>query len=143
MIDAIVRQTYAIHIGTTGIALLPMEVRMWIFTKDGFFSISVTPFCGPGEVAVRARRREHLENLMARHNVQSEILVFKEADYRFRIQIPREQWGQIMHEEGNGVDYESFKDAMGSTTDDADYTRAMSATRAAIRKIQMNELPQD
>lgn len=116
---------------------------MWIFTKDGFFSISVTPFCKPGDVAVRARRREHLENLMARHNIQAEILVFKEADYRFRIQIPREQWGEIMKAEGLGIDYESFKDAMGATADDADYTRAMSATRAAIRKIQMHALPDE
>ena len=114
---------------------------MWIFTRDGFFSLAVTPFCKPGDVAVRARRREHLENLMARHEVQAEIMVFPEADYRFRIQIPREQWGRVMRAEGEGLDYESFKDAMGPTGDDADYMRAMSATRAAIRKIQMRALP--
>jgi len=116
---------------------------MWIFTRDGFFSLAVTPFCKPGEVAVRARRREHIENLMARHAIQAEIMVFTEADYRFRIHLPRAEWGRIMQAEGEGLDYESFKDAMGATAEDADYTRAMSATRAAIRKIQMAALPQD
>lgn len=114
---------------------------MWIFTRDGFFSVAATKFCQPGEVAVRARKKEHLENLMARHAIQAEILSFPEADYRYRIQIPRDEWGRALRSEADCLDYGSFKDAMASAGASADYLRAMFGTYALIHKIQAEELP--
>jgi hypothetical protein len=114
---------------------------MWIFIRDGFFSVAATKFCGPGEVAIRARRKEHLENLMSRHGLTAEILCFKNADYRYRIHIPRDEWGTVLQEEAGYIDYESLIDAMAATDASADYLRAMSATWAIVQKIQTDELP--
>lgn len=114
---------------------------MWIFTRDGFFSVAATRHCQPGEVAVRAMKKEHLENLMARHGIAAEILRFPEADYRYRIQIPRQVWGKALEAEANALDYGSFKDAMANAGASADYLRAMFGTYALIHKIQADELP--
>lgn len=114
---------------------------MWIFTRDGFFSVAATKFCQPEDVAIRARKREHLEGLMARHSIESEILVFPEADYRFRIQIPKSLWGQVMLEEAMTLDYNSFKDAMADSGASADYLRAMFTIWSTVHKIQTEELP--
>jgi hypothetical protein len=116
---------------------------MWIFTRDGFFSIAATKFCQPGDVAVRARKKEHLENLMARHGLEAEILIFPEADYRYRIQISKEMWGKTLEAEAKGLDYSSFKDAMEEALLSADYLRAMFSTWSTIHKIQTEELPHD
>ncbi|GFK94679.1 hypothetical protein NNJEOMEG_02526 [Fundidesulfovibrio magnetotacticus] len=116
---------------------------MWIFTRDGFFSIAATRFCQPGEVAVRARKIEHLERMMARHDVTADILTFSESDYRYRIQIPRETFARILAEEALSLDYNSFKDAMAESEASADYLRVMFATWAAVHKMQSQELPRD
>jgi len=116
---------------------------MWIFTRDGFFSVAATKFCQPGEVAVRARKKEHLESLIARHGLKADILTFPEADYRYRIQIPREEWGKALQNEAVDLDYHSFKDAMADAGASADYLRAMFSTWDIIHKIQTQELPKD
>ena len=116
---------------------------MWIFSRDGFFSVAATKFCKPDEVAVRARKREHLESLMERHGLKADILVFPEADYRYRIHITREQWAKALQEEAMCLDYNSFKDAMAAAGASADYLRAMFSTYATIHKIQSEELPKD
>ena len=116
---------------------------MWIFTRDGFFSVAATRFCAPGEIAIRARKKEHLVNLMARHELTADVLSFANADYRYRVQIPREEWGRILQAEALSVDYHSFKDAMAEAEASADYLRAMFATWAIVHKIQMDELPPD
>ncbi|WP_243357902.1 hypothetical protein [Fundidesulfovibrio terrae] len=116
---------------------------MWIFSRDGFFSVAATKFCQPGEVAVRARKKEHLESLMERHGISAEILTFPEADYRYRIQIPKEIWGRALQDEANDLDYNSFKDAMAQAGMSADYLRAMFSTWSIIHKIQTEELPRD
>jgi hypothetical protein len=114
---------------------------MWIFTRDGFFSVAATKFCAPGEVAVRARKKEHLTDLLARHGLKADILSFANADYRYRVQIPREEWGKVLQAEALSIDYHSFKDAMSETDASADYLRAMFATWANVHKIQTDELP--
>lgn len=116
---------------------------MWIFNRDGFFSVAATKFCQPGHVAIRSRKKEHLESLMSRHGIEAEILVFPEADYRFRIQIPKSDWGRVMQEEAMSLDYNSFKDAMADSGASADYLRAMFSIWATVHKIQTEELPRD
>lgn len=116
---------------------------MWIFTRDGFFSVAATKFCQPGEVAVRARKKDHLENLMSRHGLDAEILRFPGTDYNYRIQIPKTLWAGILSREAEGIDYNSFKDAMAGAGASADYLRAMFATWAEIHKIQSTELKGD
>jgi hypothetical protein len=116
---------------------------MWIFTREGFFSIAATKFCQPGEVAVRARKKEHLEGFMARHGIEAEILTLSEADYRYRIQIPREAFVDALCEEAKSIDYNSFIDATTQGGASADYLRAMFDTWAAINRIQAQILPDD
>jgi len=114
---------------------------MWLFTRDGFYSVAATKFCKPGDVAVRARRKEHIERLMDRHGFEAEILCFAESDYKYRVQIPRELWSRILAHEAETLDYNSFKDALVEEHADSEYLRAMFTTWGVLRKMQVDELP--
>ena len=117
---------------------------MWIFTRDGFFSIAATPFCKPGDVAVRCRRRDHLVKLMSRHGLETEILCVDNSDYKYRIQIPRDLWAGILRDEAAGIDYASFKDSLVAANADSDYLRAMFTTWSVLHKMQTSALePED
>ena len=116
---------------------------MWVFTREGFFSIAATKYCKPGELAVRARKREHLEGFMARHAIKADILSLPEADYRYRIQIPRETFMDALREEAGAVDYNSFIDASTNAGSSADYLRSLFDTWAAINRIQGEKLPDE
>ena len=60
---------------------------MWIFTKDGFYSVIKDKYCTEGELMVRARLRIDLERLLAKLDSDAEILVIKQADYRYRVKL--------------------------------------------------------
>lgn len=109
---------------------------MWLFTRDGFFSIAATPFCKPGDVAVRCRRKEHIEKLISRHNLDAEILCVENSDYKYRIQIPRALWANILKAEAQDIDYPSFKDSLVAAGADSEYLRAMFTTWGVLHKMQ-------
>jgi hypothetical protein len=82
---------------------------MWVFTKDGFFSVVRDRFTKRGHIMVRARCRDDLERLAERIRVEAEILELGRADYRFRMQIPNKRWGHYLRQAGEAIDYPNFK----------------------------------
>lgn len=98
---------------------------MWLFTKYGFFS----PVCareGDGakgqpvdvnKVMVRARRRDHLEKLMAAFPDQLSVCSIAESqgtDYPVRIFVAKSAWVEVMAGLANELDYDNFKEKAGA-----------------------------
>ena len=78
---------------------------MWIFTTKGFLSI-VQHKDVPDSFQIKSRVRDPLEALWPSH----EIVVIDWADYRFRINIRKEEAIPVLAQEIEGVLYTSFKD---------------------------------
>ena len=92
---------------------------MWIYTKNAFISaVEFDPTNGydsdglipPQErthLMVRARRAEHLTSFGFSEDkiVKSEI-----ADYPFRVFISKVQFGEMVQQAAESIDYENFKD---------------------------------
>jgi hypothetical protein len=69
---------------------------MWIFTRYGFFSVSATT---KRQFMVRARAKKHLELLRDRLPFLKDYEILEtttNADYPFRIVVPRNVWVDAM-----------------------------------------------
>lgn len=85
---------------------------MWLMTKHGFYSV-VAHRNKPETLLVRARDRQHLENLA--HSTpfaNFRIEETPEADYPYRAEVRRTQWGSILTWLNAEIDYGNFKDAV-------------------------------
>lgn len=91
---------------------------MWFFSPLGFYSV-VCAKKSPesheldtNKLMIRARCREHLENLLKRFPNKLaglEILEIPYTDYHCRIIVDRGVWAEIMAELTNDIDYSNFK----------------------------------
>ena len=81
---------------------------MWIFNKDGYFS-AVEHRDMPDHVMVRARRREDIERLAERLGATVEFT--PNADYAFRITVPKAGYADYLHAAVMNLDYPNFKSA--------------------------------
>ena len=75
---------------------------MWIFTQDGFLSV-VEHRDDSDCLIVRSRARDDLERMA--HFAGQEIIVMPDADYRFRVEVPRPVFGAFMREQVVDIDY--------------------------------------
>ncbi len=93
---------------------------MWIFTRDGFFSVVLarkikdnipTQEVDPDTVMVRARCYQHLENLKQNYNdlTNTDIQETANTDYRYRIIVPKAVWSSILETMCQELDYTNFK----------------------------------
>jgi hypothetical protein len=82
---------------------------MWIFTKDGFFSVVKDNYCGEGELMVRSRVKKDLERFLVKTGLSSNIITLAEADYRYRIKVKKEAWSKYCAQEADGIDYSNVK----------------------------------
>jgi hypothetical protein len=89
---------------------------MWLITTFGFFSIVEKPEDrGTGHLTVRARVREDLEQLKAKHLPElGAISESRHSDYRFRARATREAVARAMAQVAREIDYDNFKDAVAS-----------------------------
>jgi hypothetical protein len=78
---------------------------MWIFTKDGFFSI-VKHKDDSDYLLVRARVREDIVDAFG----PDDILELTGSDYRFRKTVPRAVVADYLSKEAMTIDYTSVKD---------------------------------
>lgn len=85
---------------------------MWIFTKDGFYSAVKDKYCVEGEVMIRARVKIDLERLLEKIDNDAKILVFEQADYRYRVKIKAYQWVKYVAKEAADIDYDNVKDTI-------------------------------
>lgn len=83
---------------------------MWIVTTRGFFSV-VAHRDEPATVLVRARVRSDLESL---GNLLGplDIRHTPDADYAYRVVMPRERWSHCLAVLAEEIDYPNFKDAV-------------------------------
>ena len=104
---------------------------MWLFCKSGFFS-AVAHLDKPGTILLRARFRGDLERLCAAHDLDTATIAeTPEADYRFRMELPKADWARVAAEEAAAIDYPNFTAAThDGTARDAAYLGAWCALRA-------------
>lgn len=90
---------------------------MWLFTRYGFYSVvsALQPNLDDidlDRVCIRARTRDHLENLFARFPSLGDrpIEETPKRDYRFRILLPKPLWVEIARSLAEEIQYDNFKD---------------------------------
>ncbi len=99
---------------------------MWLFTRYGFFSVSC-PNWDKNQLQVRARACKHLASLQGRFprlksfKIQETI----DADYRYRIVLPRQVWTETVTELVLEQTWSNFKNEANSSQRDAVYDNAL------------------
>jgi hypothetical protein len=87
---------------------------MWLFTTDGFYS-AVQHRDDPGLLMVRARKEVDLVNLRKALTPTGITLVIHhtpDADYAYRMVVPRTTWVRYLTHATMELDYPNFKDAV-------------------------------
>jgi hypothetical protein len=96
---------------------------VWLFTKYGLVS-AVCARKGSGEpwqpvdpdrLALRFRRKQHLENFQRRFaHLPGNLPVWESAsaDYRYRVFVPKPVWVKVATELAAEVDYQDFKQSV-------------------------------
>lgn len=93
---------------------------MWLFTKYGFYSIACADKLGgdrykddidPNTVMVRARLKQHLENLQERFKDIAKLPIdaITGIDYRYRIIMPKHLWVEALSEMAMEQTWRNFK----------------------------------
>ena len=94
---------------------------LWIFTKDGFFSVVFDKYCKRGELMIRSRCKDDLVRLAKKlhgYSDKSEILGIKHADYRYRMRITKNNWADYLTNCALDIDYANVKDNIVPAGDD-------------------------
>ena len=110
---------------------------MWLFTPQGFFS-AVVRQSNPTEVKVRARAREHLENLMDKYDIDGEVIETPHRDYGFRIFMPRSRWAEIAASEAADISYPNFKGEVGRHDHPEGFIKALHGVWSVMYGFQEN-----
>jgi hypothetical protein len=88
---------------------------MWTFTTDGFYS-TVQHNADPKTVVVRCRAKDDALNLiewLGDHDLTSITMQHTpDADYEWRLFIPRHAWAQYLISAVEHLDYPNFKTAV-------------------------------
>jgi hypothetical protein len=130
---------------------------MWLFTKYGFYSVvsarmSAKPNApvDPARVMIRARKREHLDNLIARFTIDPrpgdrtdlldwltvKVVETKATDYPFRLFVPKPVWADAAHDLATEIGYDNFKSEVHATADDPSYLSALHEVWGAGRRMR-------
>jgi len=111
------------HVGYCGCERRPY---MWLFTRYGMYS-AVSARTGDGKkgnppdptrMMVRARDRDHLQNLVEMFPEEFQGVEIEESvtnDYRFRVFVAKDVWVQVVAALVMDVDYDNFKDSLDHT----------------------------
>lgn len=86
---------------------------MWLFTKHGFYSV-VEDRADPRMLIVRARVRQDLVRLLRDAGEKKRVRGIRstrDADYEYRVWLPRSLVAQIAAGAVRAIDYANFKDA--------------------------------
>ena len=98
---------------------------MWLFTRYGFYSISVRT--GSTKTCVRARLNSHLQALRDRFARLRgcEITISEANDYRYRMLVPRRAWESAMLELVKEQTWSNFKNEVARFNGCGDYEQAL------------------
>ena len=89
---------------------------MWLMTQYGFYSI-VQHKDDSEKFLVRARVRLDLDRLKDLAALTTEIVELKDADYRYRIEISRNEMLRVLKWLGEAINYPNFKDRIADLPD--------------------------
>lgn len=106
---------------------------MWMFCKSGMFS-AVAHNEKAGVILLRARLEGDLERLLRVHKMTDKykVVATPDNDYRFRVEMAREDWVRCVTEEATDIDYGNFKNKVHDGTErDEAYMGCWSAMRDA------------
>lgn len=117
---------------------------MWMFTRYGMYSVACAWKDGrkvpdSDVLMVRSRAQSHLENLADRFPVLlngKPILEDAEADYRYRLIVPKETWVEMAEELTREIDYCNFKDSVRTFDGSSDYKRALLEVWSSMHELQ-------
>ena len=126
---------------------------MWLFTQYGFFSAvcarkgdgSHGQPVDPDRIMIRARRRDHLDHLLARFsNILDGVEVHESTatEYRYRIFVDKTDWAIVLRELGDEADYDNFKSAVASRLtgdNNGDYEHALHDVWEVMYGLQRSE----
>jgi hypothetical protein len=122
---------------------------MWLFTQYGFFSAvcareddgSDTNRVDPTRIMVRARLKDHLENLKRRFEKligDVEIVETPHTDYRYRVFVDKSKWTRVLASLGDELDYDNFKSKVARNLDDvgSDYEQSLHDVWDVMHSLQ-------
>jgi hypothetical protein len=111
---------------------------MWLFTRWGFYSISVQN----NSVAIRARLKKHLEKLQARfpdrlgkYKIQED----SQNDYKYRLIVARKTWLAVGNELMAEQDWSNFKNEAQKEDGHDDYVTALHEIWQVLYDLQEDE----
>lgn len=103
---------------------------MWLFNRHGFFS--VVQYRGESNLLiVRARFEGDLEKVKKIMGWKVKIQKTPEADYCFRIEVPREWWVDYLMYSARTIDYDNFKGSLEDNERHNIYLRVWGVLRNA------------
>lgn len=82
---------------------------MWLCFNNAFVS-AVAHHEQPDLLVVRARMKEHLENLFP--GMKDKIIMAPERDYRWRVLVDRKQFADLVASHIEEISYTNFKDSV-------------------------------
>lgn len=113
---------------------------MWLFTQRGFYSI-VEDRQKPGNLLVRSRHWGDLANFLPLVSVKGEprwqIVRTPDADYPYRLSLPRDLVKHAVMQLAGEIDYGNFKDQIHATPDQSGKNRVYMKIWAAMRDAQI------
>jgi hypothetical protein len=106
---------------------------MWCFTRYGFFSIACAQrqdgSLDPDNLMVRARSNDHLRRLQDRlpSLAAYPILATPEADYPYRIVVPKSRWATLLSDLALEQSWSNFKRGVAAFQGESgeEYSRAL------------------
>jgi hypothetical protein len=117
---------------------------MWIFVRYGFYSVACASkpdgSLDKETVMVRARSKDHLQNLRDRFPAiaDAEIVAMPDRDYRYRLIVPKQLWVPILAELAEEQDWSNFKNeaAAYQGRSGASYLTALHEVWATMYRLQ-------
>jgi hypothetical protein len=117
---------------------------MWLFTRYGFFSVACARtqehVADPDLLMIRARRKEHLDNLKQRFPslASAEIRESPNNDYRYRFIIAKSLWLQVVEALAAEQTWSNFKHEAASHLgrSESEYVNALHEVWSVMHGIQ-------
>jgi hypothetical protein len=108
---------------------------MWVFTREGFFSVVHDIYCEPDEVMVLARKMEDIESLAGKlEGGTGLVLEFAHADYRYRMAVKKIAWAEYLRRCAMDIDYDNYKNLIDP--EDLGRLETYSSCWKALKKWQ-------
>ena len=109
---------------------------MWLFTKQGFYSIVSK---GDDQWHVRARARKDLENLNRLAGTDHAIHRSNDADYRWRLVMPGAEARALIGKLAEDIDYSNFKGVVARTPGQEDKLGILHEIWSLMYRYQSGE----